>query len=173
MCSSDLDLPLSTIQSSRYSDPGQILRIDFLKYLESNGMTVDVYGSNDHGWKNYKGSLPYQKKDAGLLPYKYTFAAENNAIENYVTEKLVDAIVSECLCFYWGCPNVEDWIDSDAYIVLDLDDFEGSMKIIQDAIASDEWTHRIGSIRKTKHHLITELGMVPRMERLLGSPKDE
>ncbi len=163
----DDSLPLSSIQSSKYSDPGHILRIDFLKYLEQSGVAVDVYGSNEHKWVDYKGDLPYQRKDDGLFPYKYTFAAENNAIENYISEKLIDPIVTECLCFYWGAPNVERWINPDAYILLDLNDFEGSKRRIIKAMEGGEWERRLPIIRHEKHRILTELGLAPRVEKCL------
>jgi hypothetical protein len=165
-------LPLSTIQSDKYLDPGQVLRIDFIKFLEKSGVPVDVYGGNQHKWHDYKGTLPYQKKDDGLFPYKYTFAAENNAIKNYISEKLVDAIVSECLCFYWGCPNVESWIDSKAYIKLDLNDFDGSLEIIRTAMTNQEWEKRLPIIQHEKKRILTELSLAARVDKCITAVHD-
>ena len=101
---------LSTICSSKYYDPGHIKRIDFLKFIESKEdifFKIDIYGKdNNHNFKNYKCSLPFENKDSGIVPYKYYFMAENNLENNYITEKLWEPIISECLCFYYGAPNV-------------------------------------------------------------------
>jgi len=97
---------ISIIISKKYKDIGHIKRIDFLKFLEKKNFTIDVYGDNYWDFKNYIKSLPYHEKDEGLFPYKYTINAENNEIPYYYTEKLIDGIMTECLTFYWGCPNI-------------------------------------------------------------------
>lgn len=157
---------VSTILSDKYFDEGHIKRIDFVKYIE-NDIPMDVFGRNTFVYKNFKESLPYHQKDAGLFPYKYTFAAENNSIPNYFTEKITDAILSECLCFYWGCPNISSYIDSRAYIQLDLNDFESSKAIIQEAIANDEWSKRKEYIIAEKKRILSQLQFFPRLEHTL------
>ena len=44
---------LSTVLSDKYTDIGQQRRVDFVKFLETKGMDVDVYGGNKFLWKNY------------------------------------------------------------------------------------------------------------------------
>ena len=112
---------LSSIVSSQYTMPGHRYRIDLLKYIEGKSLELDIYGrDNLHNFKNYKHSLPPHQKEEGLFPYKYTINAENCELYNYVTEKLVDAILSETLCFYWGCPNIYDFFDPKYYhLVID------------------------------------------------------
>lgn len=160
---------MSTVTSSLYSWTGHKKRIDFLKYLDSKSFEIDIYGkTNDHDFSKYKGALPTFHKEDGLLPYKYTFASENFAEHNYVTEKLIDAILSECLCFYWGCPNLESYIDSRAFIRLDLDDHKGSLKKIEEAILGNEWEKRISVIRQMKHKILDELSFFPTLEKIIN-----
>ncbi|MEO6327228.1 MAG: glycosyltransferase family 25 protein, partial [Thermoanaerobaculia bacterium] len=102
---------LSSITSGKFSDPGQRLRVLFLKHLEEQGTKLDIFGSdNTQGFLGYRGRLPDHDKRDGILPYRYTIAVENHAEVNYFTEKIVDAILGECLCFYWGCPNLEEYL---------------------------------------------------------------
>ena len=157
---------LSTIVSGKYVDPGHRKRIDFLKALE-NSVDIDVFGSNVFQYKHYQGSLPCGRKEDGLFPYRYTFNAENNSIKNYVTEKLVDAILSECLCFYWGCPNLENILDSQSFVRLDLDDIPGSIRIVQQAIREDWYSQRIERIRAMKQKILHTLQFFPRLETVL------
>ncbi|MBP1777768.1 MAG: hypothetical protein H6Q86_3778, partial [candidate division NC10 bacterium] len=98
---------------------------------------------------------------------KYTFAAESHAEKNYFTEKLVDAILSECLCFYWGCPNLSDYIDPRAYIRLDLDDFDAAAHTITTAIAQGEWERRIDFIRREKRKILEEYQVFPTLQRIV------
>lgn len=160
-----LDGVVSTVLSDKYYDPGHIKRVNFVKWIE-NITSIDVYGDNTFVYKSYKGFLLYHNKNDGLFPYKYHFNAENHSIPNYFTEKIVDAILSECLCFYWGCPNISEYIDPRAYIVLDLDDILGSLKTVQDAITNDEWGKRIDVIRAEKKKIMKEKNIFVRIEKL-------
>lgn len=127
------------------------------------GVAVDLYGTAPEALE----ALPLYQKDRGLFPYKYHFACENHRIPNYVTEKLYDAILSECLCFYCGAPNVSDIIDPRAYIQVDLDSFINSAGIISEAIRNQEWEKRLPYIREAKLKILNELQFFPYLERLL------
>ena len=80
---------LSAVVSSRHELPGHRKRLAFLRFLETRGVALDLYGyRNDAGLASYVGPLPIHRKDDGILPYRYTFNAENQAAPNYCTEKL-------------------------------------------------------------------------------------
>lgn len=164
------ELCLSTILSAKYYDEGHKKRVDFIKYIE-NTISVHVYGSNSHDYRIYKGSLPYHQKDNGLIPYKYTFNAENHSLKNYCTEKIIDAILAECLCFYWGCPNLETILDSRCFIRLSLKDFEHDMEVVRKAIEEDEWSKRIHTIRNEKKRILNDLQFTRRLENILTNSK--
>lgn len=172
---------ISTICSSKYYDPGHRLRVDFLKYCEAievmnaNNINntefqlkIDIYGyDNKHDFKNYKNSLDNNNKEVGLMPYKYYFIAENNSERNYISEKLYEPIICECLCFYWGAPNTSDYIHPDAFVQLDLNDFEGSYKIMKQAIMEDWHSKRIDIIRKEKNKILNYYNFFPTIERTI------
>jgi GR25 family glycosyltransferase involved in LPS biosynthesis len=162
---------ISTICSSKYYDPGHIKRVDFLKFLENKNdldFKIDIYGNdNKLNFKNYIKSLDTDKKNDGILPYKYYFMVENNFEYNYISEKLWEPIISECLCFYCGAPNVDDYIDRRAYIILNLDDFEESYNIIKNAITNDLWSERINIIREEKYKILNYYNFFPTVERII------
>ena len=162
---------ISTICSSKYFDPGHIKRIDFLKYIESKNddiVNIDIYNhDNKHNFKNYKGPHPKNNKDYGIIKYKYYFMAENNIEKNFITEKLWEPIICETLCFYWGCPNVDEYIDPRAFILLDLNDYEKSFNIIKTAIINDEWGKRLEYIRREKQKILEYYQFFPTLERIL------
>lgn len=165
---------ISSVCSSKYYDPGHILRIDFLKYVESkndDAVKIHVYNhDNDHKFKNYMGPHPHNYKDAAILPYKYYFMMENNAEHNFITEKIWESLICECLCFYWGCPNISDWIDPRSYVLLDVNDFEKSYQMIRNAILTDEWSKRLPYIKQEKERVLNYYNFFPTIERTL---KDE
>lgn len=154
---------ISCVTGGKYFDPGHITRIDLLKYLDAhplvvNGaeLKVDVYGhENPHGIKSYLGPHPPGNKNPGMLPYRYYLHAENNAETNFITEKIWDSILSEAVCFYWGCPNISDHVDPACYILIDAVDHARSRDIISQAIENDEWSKRVAIIRQEKLRLLT------------------
>lgn len=158
---------LTTILSDKYSDKGHIKRVDFVKFLEKKGMDVHVYGGNKFLWKNYKGSLPYHKKDDSLYPYKYSFNCENHSIKNYCTEKLIDGILAETLVFYSGCYNVKDYINDKAFVYLELSNFEKDYQIIKKAIEENWWNQRLPYIKEAKEKILNELQFFPRIEKII------
>lgn len=167
----------STICSSKYHDPGHKLRIDFLKYIEniqntndtqSKPLKIDIYGhDNKFLFKNYIKSLDNNSKEDGLIPYKYYFIAENNREHNYISEKLWEPILCECLCFYWGAPNVSNYINPDAFVQLDLNDFEGSFNIMKQAILEDWYSKKINIIKREKNKILNYYNFFPTIERII------
>jgi len=164
---------LSTILSGKYSDHGHVKRVDFIKFLEKKGMKVDVYGDNKWDYVDYKGSLPYHCKDAGLFSYRYTFNCENQSIPNYYTEKLIDGILSECLVFYSGCYNVKEYIDERAFVYLELSNFEKDYETIKRAIEENWWEQYLPFIKKAKIKILNELQFFPRLERIITAHERE
>ena len=162
---------LAAICSQKNFDTGHLLRNNFIKYIDFSGTLdmVDVFGrENYHQFKSYKGPVPADNKYNVYAFYKYVLAVENNSEHNYATEKLWEAILCESLCFYWGCPNLEDHIDARAFVRLPLEDPVAALQIIQQAIAEDWWTERIAVIKQMKEKLLNELGFFPRMAALLS-----
>lgn len=162
-----------TIISSKNNDVGHIKRIDFIKHLEKDNLNyINIFGrENYHNFKYYCGKLKDDKKENEYINYKYCFAAENNSETNYATEKIWEPILCECLTFYWGCPNLENYIDEKAFIRLDLNNFNESIKIIEKAINEDWWSQRIDYIRREKTKIINELGFFPNLNKIITSCK--
>jgi|688.fasta_scaffold09199_18 hypothetical protein len=168
---SSLDNTLSVILSSKYVDPLQKWRIDFVRYLDSLQQEgklpfdLHIYGQcKDLNFANYKSELPRLGKEIGLLRYRYHFNCENNAIKNYVTEKLFDPILCETLCFYRGCPNVTDFIDRDSFITLP-EDFDACVQLISESMKTEQQQKRISNMKKAKLELLLKYGF---SSRLLG-----
>lgn len=146
---------MSGIVSSNFWLKGHIDRYNFLGYLDTLPF-YEHFGKGDLKFlKTYKGYLP--NKEDGLIPYKYHFNAENSYENNYFTEKITDAILCECLCFYSGCPNIEEFIDPDTYIKIDIKNPEEAIEIIKQSIENNEYEKRINSIKKEKERLLNEM----------------
>ena len=163
---------LSTILSDKYRDIGQIKRIDFAKFIESKGIKLHVYGngSDKFLFKEHKGGLPYHNKNAGILPYKYTFNVENSSIKNYLTEKLIDGILAESLVFYSGCFNAKEFFPNGdkAFVYLSLINFEKDYEIVKSAIENNLWEERLPYIKEAKQHILNNMQFFPRIEKIIN-----
>jgi GR25 family glycosyltransferase involved in LPS biosynthesis len=160
------DTIVSSIVSSQYIYEGHKLRINFLKEAEKE-LDFEIFGwDNSHNLTSYLTRLDNFKND-GLFPYKYTFVAENVSKENFFTEKFVDAILSECLIFYWGCTNIDSFFNPLCYVKLDLHDITNSIRKIRQTVMNNEWEKRIDIIRKMKKLILTKYSFIPRILGLI------
>jgi hypothetical protein len=159
---------ISSIISDNYDSYYHKKRVQFLKYLDKVD-DVDIFGKlvfpeNESyniikSLKNYKGQLDF--KDDGLFPYKYTFVCENARENNYFSEKLADGILSECLCFYCGCPNISEFINENAYIIIDVSKPEEAIRTIVDSIKSNQWEKKLDIIKEEKMKILNKFQLIP------------
>lgn len=155
------------ILSNKNFDDGHQKRINLCKNEQYIGIS-DTYGRDNYfHLKNYCGNVIDEKKENILLEYKYSLVVENNKEYNYATEKLWDSLICESLPFYWGCPNLEDYLDPLCFVRLDLNDIPGSIEIMKKAIKEDWWSKRIHIIRKEKDKIINDLGFFPRLSKII------
>ena len=157
---------LSAVVSDFYFLPGHRLRVDFVRGYLDKLPYFDHFGRGDHHQASFRG--PVARKEDGLFPYKYTFAAENCAEPGYFTEKVVDAILSECLVFYWGCPDLERWIAPEAFVRVDLEHPREALSLIERTIAQGAWEARLEHIRREKRKILQELHIFPTLERIIS-----
>jgi GR25 family glycosyltransferase involved in LPS biosynthesis/tetratricopeptide (TPR) repeat protein len=170
---------ISTICSSKYFDEGHIARIQLLQYIEAKESKeskeskekdiIHIYNKDNHfQFTNYNGPCtPYVDKSKGILPYKYYFMVENNYEENFITEKLWEPILCESLCFYYGCPNVANYVDPRAYVQLPMHDFEACYQLMLQAVAEDWWSQRLPYILEAKQKILKELSFSAILHNLI------
>jgi len=165
---------LSTICSPKYWDEGHMMRIDMLHCFEKNGIEIDIYGQeNKHDFRQYRGPLSQQEKSKGLIPYRYYFMIENSFEENYASEKIWEPILTESLCFYYGCTNLTQYIDERAFVQLNKD-METSCELVKTAMREDWYTLRLPYIRAAKRDILNRLYFFPTLYsdiQLLQRPK--
>ncbi|HEV2309229.1 MAG TPA: glycosyltransferase family 10 [Acidimicrobiia bacterium] len=161
------DKTLAACVSEKYFDPGHRKRVDFLHDLDATDLDLDIYGAESHGFRRWRSRLPAHDKRACLLPYRYYFDAENNATPNFYTEKIVDCLLAETLCFYWGCPNLDSFFDPRAFVRLELVDAAADVQRVRDAIAADEWQARLPFIRAEKQRILHDYQFFPTLARVV------
>lgn len=160
---------LSAVVSSTSSLPRHAERLAFVTRHLATLPGFDHFGRGAFSGPSYRGAVA-MKADA-LLPYRYTFNAENWLEPNYFTEKILDAILCETLCFYDGCPNLELFLDPETFVRVEVGHPEEALATVEEAIARDEWSRRIDAIRAQKRRLLDELNPLEVVRKVLsGEP---
>jgi len=110
---------------------------NFLEYVNTKGdIMTDVYKDN---------------LNDSLFPYKYTICIDDD---------IIDGILSECLCFYYGYSNVVNCIDNNAFIHINLDNFDEAYNTIKTAIENDEWGKRINYVSEARVKILNEFNIM-------------
>ncbi|KAL6056664.1 Fucosyltransferase, variant 2 [Balamuthia mandrillaris] len=122
------DLLVSFIASNCASG-GAAERTVFVKELMKY-IPVDSFGLCLHnkdlpegkGWHTSFGQMMDIKMDT-IAKYKFFLAFENtDQVEDYVTEKVMNALLAGTLPVYRGAPNIEDWLPGE-HSVINVKDF--------------------------------------------------
>jgi hypothetical protein len=120
---------ISIITSNKIFSEGHKKRYEFaLKLKEHFGNRIDLFGN---------GIRKFEDKWDVLAPYKYSVIIENYQYENWLTEKLFDCYLTHTFPLYFGCSNISDYYNENAYIKIDLEDIEGTIQNIE-KILSDK-----------------------------------
>lgn len=146
------------ITSSKSGFPGQTARMAFREYLQSQQFKINLYG---------RGFTPIHDKFDGLFPCKYAMAIENYSTENYWTEKLADSLLSWCLPFYWGAPNLEDYFSPDCFIRIDINKPAEALAIMEAAIKNNEWEKRLDAICEARGKILNEYQFFPYVTKMI------
>jgi hypothetical protein len=132
---------ISVISSDKTTTLGHRKRLEFVKEIYKNINDITFYG---------RGINNFEDKWDTLAPYKYSITIENDFADDYVTEKYFDCLYSNTLSFYYGCPNLEKFVNSKTFIRIDINDIESSISIIKEAIKNNEYEKRKDLIQEEK-----------------------
>ncbi len=163
---------LSVIVSDKNWDPGHKFRLELITLLDNmtdkeRGYELHIYGRcKNLNFNNWKGELPDQEKDKALFDYKYQLNVENHYINNYITEKLADGFIAECLTFYKGAPNVSTFFNSNSYVELS-DDQNSNIELIRKCIETDKYSQSLLSIQKSKWDILHKYSFEPRVQSIM------
>lgn len=150
---------LSVVCSNKVFTEGHKKRLNFVLALKEHFKEeLDVFGRGFNEIKN---------KEEALIDYKYSIAIENDFCLDYVTEKFFDCLYSNTLSFYYGCPNLEDYVSENSFIRIDIDDIEKSINIIENSIHTNEYEKRKNDINKEKNESLNRDQFFPLITSIL------
>lgn len=149
---------ISVISSNKAFTEGHIDRIAFVSKLKLYyGDVVDVFG---------RGINDFDDKWDVLSQYKYHIVIENSSEPYYWTEKIGDCFLAETFPFYYGCTNLSDYFPENSYLRIDINNFEETVKIIDQAIAEDRYEKSKSVLNECKETMLDEYNMFEFMARL-------
>ena len=133
---------ISTVCSSkRQGHTLHAKRFEFTHRLAQAHPELDIFG---HGTRFID-----HKFDA-LDPYAFHLIIENYYAPHHWTEKLADAFLGYTVPFYYGCPNVFDYFPRESVIPIDIHDFDGSLKVIKQALTYENYRKRLPAVQEAR-----------------------
>jgi hypothetical protein len=129
------------------SNPRGIERTTFLNELEKHFRVC--YAGN---YKNNIGRTlvpQYNTQDYFnfVNQFKFIVSMENSREDTYITEKLINGLLSNIIPVYWGCENVHHYINKDRF--LNLNNINNTGEIIKKMLAlkenSQEWLNMVNA----------------------------
>lgn len=158
---------ISVIIDPNYNLIGNTYKVDFAKFLEMKEIDINAFGSKKFYFKNYKSDLNLFNQSLGIFPYKYCLISDSNETPNIFSSNILDCIICETLPIYYGCCNIERWIDKNCFIRLELSDFEKDYKKVKKIIDEDEYSKRIKIIKKEKERILKNYNLYQQIKSIL------
>ena len=108
------ELSISMVCGSLSGKTGYDLRHIIFSNKEKIKIKKNFFSSTRFPIYTYE-KLPNDDK-IHLFSSMYSVAIESTQEENYISEKLIDCLVTKTIPVYWGCPNVSDFFDTSYWI---------------------------------------------------------
>lgn len=137
---------LSMIASDKRGHVGYELRYEIAEALHPH---MELFGQII--------SKPIHCKTEGLIPFKFSVVVENDKLDDYFTEKLIDCLTCGTIPFYWGTTNIERF-DADGIIPFDsIEDLRIKIDLYgHDAYYEENRASVLNNIRTAKQYRVTE-----------------
>ena len=157
---------LSIVVSNKAHSKGHKDRIAFcLKLKNYFGNKVDLFG---------KGFNDFDDKWQVIAPYKYSIAIENCIEDHWVTEKIGDCFTSHTFPFYNGAPNIHDYYNSKSFELIDIYNFEKSLKNIIKVIDDPgHYNSHLKYLKEAKSEYLNKISIIPMICNFINTNIDD
>lgn len=144
---------LSVVCSDKSQMPGHRRRLAFVSELKEH------FGERLH-WFG-RGVQPVEDKWDAVAPYSFHISLENSEAPDYWTEKLADAYLAGAFPFYWGCPNIHEYFDPNAFSRIDIDDLPSAIAVIERALEEGLTPLRKEAIAVARNQVLDRYNLFP------------
>ncbi|WP_181893023.1 glycosyltransferase family 10 domain-containing protein [Falsiruegeria mediterranea] len=131
----------SLIASAKRDSAGHQLRHAIVDWVRDTDQDVQIMG---------RGYTPFDEKSEGLAPYRYSVVIENVQEDNYFSEKLLDAVFCNTVPIYWGCPNIERFVDPTGIIRCNS---EAEVRAAIAAMSVEDFESRLPDLKRLQGEL--------------------
>lgn len=154
------DLISTVCSSKRQAHTMHARRYDFTWKLKAEIPDLEIFG---HGVRFV------EKKYQALDPYRFHLVIENHRAPHLWTEKLADAFLACTVPIYCGAPNVFDYFPEESLVAIDIDDFEGSLRKIQNLINNpEEYERRLPAVLEARRLVLEEYNLPAMLNRIIS-----
>jgi hypothetical protein len=153
---------ICVISSDKAFTDGHRARLEFVAKLKARfGDRVDVWG---------RGIRDFERKWDVLAPYKFAIVLENYSGNDFLTEKLPDALLAYCYPIYHGCLNVGRYVSDNAFLQIDIDNPAESLEAIEQLLNSpNAYEKRISEISRARMYYLSSLQFFASLSNVLQS----
>lgn len=162
---------ISIISSNKSFTKGHKKRLEFCNKLinELGSENIDFFG---------RGINSFNDKWDALAPYEFSIAIENCIEDHWITEKIGDCFTSLTYPIYCGAPNIDKYYNNLSFTSIDINDFQGSLKVIKELINNPEfYDTRLPFLKESKQYYMHKHMILPmvidEIQKLQNSSKTE
>ena len=153
---------ISLLASDKKISINHIRRLNFVKKIHAYfGNEIDIYGAGytDHIYD----------KAPTLDPYMFSIILETIAVPEYFSEKLGDCFLSSCFPIYYGCTNLSAYFNPKSFEMIDINDFDKSVKVIKFIMNSEKFYESIfEKLIEAKSKYLNNYSIFPVMAGILN-----
>ena len=131
---------VSAISSNKILLNGHVRRLELLEKLKAI-ISFDRFG---------KGNNFIQRKEEGLIPYRFSIAIENNTVNGYFTEKILDCFLCLSIPIYSGPKDILNYFPPDSIVNLS-DVLKGNI-----ILNEEEYIRRLPALLEARSLVMTK-----------------
>ena len=151
---------ISCICSSKNLIPGHQWRINLTNGLKKYfGDDCDVFGF---------GHKPIANKAEAIDPYKFSLVIENEASEDYWTEKLSDALLGYSSPIYSGASKAQSYFDEDLLTIPYGIEIDKAILLIKQIIDRSDDSRLVKSVTLNRNKILFEHNLYSILERVIS-----
>jgi hypothetical protein len=160
---------ISVILENNYVEIGNVKKTDFTQYLDQKNIEIDVYGNNKFHFKNYQGEINFFELDKAFDKYKYAIITDNRDEPDFFSGNILDCILSETVPIYWGCPNIERWIDPNCFIRMEFSDFQKDYDKVKKILNNDVYNSKLIYLKKEKERILNSFQILENIFQIINT----
>ena len=112
-CWNNKENEISYLTSNKNFTEGHRVRQSAYAYLQTKRLRHPL---NDFSIRCVKTPPRIPNKQSIFKNAKFSVIVENESIPNWITEKLIDCLITKTVPIYWGAPNVGDFFNEDGIL---------------------------------------------------------